>query len=264
MYTERDHSFVITAYKENPYLEETILSLFKQTVSSKIYISTSTPNSYITTLAEKYDIPLLVNSVRHSAGYDWSFAYSQMKTDLVTIVHQDDIYEPNFLEETLRAVNKAKKPIIVFTDYYEYREEGKVESNLILKVKRILNFLLRFRMFQNSKVIRRRILGFGCPINCPSVTYVKSNAGEDFFDTRYVNSCDYKTWVNLSTVEGSFVYIPKMLMGHRIYPESATSKNLAENIRANEDYEILCTLWPKWMAKIINGVYRLSEKSNNV
>ena len=39
MFTSKDHSFVICAYKENPHLENTILSLLNQTVKSKVYIS---------------------------------------------------------------------------------------------------------------------------------------------------------------------------------------------------------------------------------
>ena len=31
----------------------------------------------------------------------------------------------------------------------------------------------------------------------------------------------------------------------RIYPESATTLNLSENIRKKEDFEILSTLWPR-------------------
>ena len=63
-------------------------------------------------------------------------------------------------------------------------------------------------------------------------------------------------------MDGRFVYISKPLVGHRIYAESATSLNLGEDIRKGEDLEILSTLWPKPIAKLVNGVYALSEKSN--
>ena len=54
MYNRNDHSFVICAYKENSHLEMTIQSLLNQTIKSKVFISTSTPNDHIKGLCEKY------------------------------------------------------------------------------------------------------------------------------------------------------------------------------------------------------------------
>ena len=55
------HTFVICAYKESSYLEECIVSLEKQTVKSNILMVTSTPNTFISEMAEKHNIPLIVN-----------------------------------------------------------------------------------------------------------------------------------------------------------------------------------------------------------
>ena len=43
-YSENNHTFVVCAYKESPYLGECIESLLQQTKKSRILISTSTPN----------------------------------------------------------------------------------------------------------------------------------------------------------------------------------------------------------------------------
>ena len=93
---------------------------------------------------------------------------------------------------------------------------------------------------------------------------MKERLGDSIFDTTYKNSCDYETWVDLAERDGSFVYVPKKLLLHRIYAESATTLNLSENIRKAEDQEILSTLWPKPIASMINNVYALSEKSNKI
>lgn len=55
------HTFVICAYKESEFLEECILSLKNQSISSEIFIATSTPNKYIEALAEKYNLKVFVN-----------------------------------------------------------------------------------------------------------------------------------------------------------------------------------------------------------
>lgn len=266
MYTGKDHTFVICAYKENPHIEETINTLENQTVKSKIILSTSTPNDYLKKICEKHNIKMFINEKPHLAGDDWNYGYESADTTLVTVAHQDDIYEKDFLEVTLKAINKRKKDdvVIAFTDYYELKLGKKVMSNTLLKIKRIMNFPLVIPGFKKSRFIKRRTLSVGCAICCPAVTYNKKNVGHNPFDTKYKNSCDYMTWVNLADKKGAFVYIREKKLGHRIYAESATTLNLSENIRKKEDFEIMCNFWPKPIARLINKVYAKSEDSNVV
>ena len=58
MKTENNHTFIICAYKESPYLDKCIQSLLNQTVKSNIVMYTSTPNDYIQDIADKYAIDL--------------------------------------------------------------------------------------------------------------------------------------------------------------------------------------------------------------
>ena len=74
MTKRNDHTFAICAYKESPYLEECILSLKNQTVKSNIIMATSTPNEWIQGLAEKYEIPLYINTGEGGIAQDWNFA----------------------------------------------------------------------------------------------------------------------------------------------------------------------------------------------
>ena len=114
-----EHTFAICAYKESEYLEECIRSLKNQTVSTNIILATSTPNKYIKGLCDKYHIAMYVNNGEHGITQDWNFAYSRANTKYVTIAHQDDIYEPDYVENLLCYIKKAGKPIIFFTDYGE-------------------------------------------------------------------------------------------------------------------------------------------------
>lgn len=262
-YTASDHTFVICAYKSNPYLGETIESLLGQTVKSRVMLSTSTPNDYLWDTCSRYGIEMVINSRPHLAGDDWNYGYDAAGTPLVTIAHQDDYYVPEFLEKTLAVLNQYGDEVqIVFTDYFEMRNGEYVVDSPLLRIKRIMNAPFRSAAFNGRKIVKRRILSLGCPICCPSVTFVARNVGDHPFDIVYKNSCDYKTWVDLASRNGRFVYIPEKLMGHRIYAESATTLNLSENIRKAEDREILSMLWPKFIARAINSIYAQSEKSN--
>jgi glycosyltransferase involved in cell wall biosynthesis len=259
-YTQK-HIFVICAYKENPHLEETINSLLLQTVNSEICISTSTPNLYIKNLSEKYNLPLWVNPVSAGSGSDWNFAYDKAEAEFVTLIHQDDIYEPTFLEETMKAIEKHKDSIIIFTKYYELREDGNVYDSRFLRIKHLMNSVIS--MIPSNKFLRHLMLGLGCPICCPAVTYHKSKIGSINFRTDYQNSHDWEAYVRLAKLSGEYVYIPQSLVGHRVYTDSQTTKSIANGVRVKEDIEILNSIWPKPIASLVMSFYKKSLENNN-
>ena len=174
----KKHTFVVCAYKESQYLEECIQSVLNQNVKSKVIISTGTPNSYIKEIAEKYKLQLFVNPNPSSLASDWNFAMSCAETELITLAHQDDVYEKGYSENIWKAYNKSKNPIILFSDYAELRDGKIVLKNKLLTVKRIMLSPLKLSGLWNSRFVRRRILSFGSAICCPAVTLVKSMVPE--------------------------------------------------------------------------------------
>lgn len=304
-YRPDDHTFAICAYGESPYLEACIRSVLSQKTKTGVLIATSTPNAHIAGLAETYGIPLFVNekALRRKAGKhrertvgggeisadsaisggpsarggntpvgngiatDWNFAYACAKTRLVTITHQDDIYLPAYARETLGALNRARHPLIAFTDYGELRHEaGEApffsRTNKLLNIKRLMLLPLRFGPFRSSVFVRRRILSFGSAICCPSVTYVKEHLPKRLFREGYRSDLDWEVWEKLSKHRGDFVYCPKLLMAHRIHRESATTAIIADKGRTREDFEMYCKFWPVPVARLLEHFYREGERQN--
>ena len=263
-YDESEYVFVICAYGESPYLEECLLSVLDQTIPTGIIITTSTPNEYIEALAAKYHLQVYVNDGPKGIAEDWNFGYRQANGKIVTLAHQDDVYEPYFAQKNLEEINRAKQPLISFSDYGEIRDGKRVVSNRLLNIKRLMLFPLRITPLQRVRFVRRRILSFGSPICCPSVTYVKDNLPEVVFESGYRSNVDWQAWEKISKLEGSFVYCTNTLMYHRIHQESATTAIIADNDRTKEDYEMFCKFWPKKIAGLIEFFYRNGEKSNEI
>lgn len=258
------HSFVICAYKESPFLEECIVSLKKQTVESNIIMITSTPNDYIRNTAKKYEIELFINHGENGIVQDWNFGYAQCKTPYITIAHQDDIYFPDYAEHAMRYIEKSKHPLIYFSNYCEIRRGKRVEYNKLLKIKRLLIFPLRFRIFQKSRFARRRALSLGNCICCPAVTFVKKNLPNPIFTVRFRSNEDWEAWERLSKIKGSFIYDTSIEMGHRIHEGSETSAIIGDSKRREEDYSMFRKFWPKWIALFLVKVYSKSEESNRL
>lgn len=258
----KNHTFIVTAYKESKYLEECIKSLLNQTIKSNIIMSTSTPNEYIKSLAKKYDIELYINNGEKGIGQDWNFGISNAKTDYVTVAHQDDIYKENYLEEIVNYLEKGKDFVIAFTDYREIKNGEEIPLTKNLKIKKVLLFPLRF--FKKSKFIKRRTLSLGSPICCPSVTVNKKVTGENPYKTELKCDLDWDTWDKMTKYKGKFLYISKELMCHRIHEESETSNLIENNIRLEEDLLMLKRYWPGPIARFIMKFYKKAVKTNEM
>ena len=256
------HIFVVCAYGESPYLESCVQSLKAQTLQSDILICTSTPNETISSVCQKYQIELRVNHGERGITGDWNFAMSQAKAPFVTIAHQDDIYEPTYTETVIKRASRAKRPILIFTEYYEIRNGARVTKNRLLSIKKMMNF--GFRIFKGSRWMRRRVLSIGNSICCPAVTYAMEVCGDFRFDAAFRFACDWDAWERLSRKKGAFLYIPERLCGHRIHEDSETTKQTAGEGRAREEYTMFRRFWPNWIARRLARHYAKGADSNQL
>lgn len=257
------HTFVILAYKESPFLEDCIKSVLNQSVKSRVVIATTTRNNYIEKLAKEYNLNI-IEGKHTSIGGDFDFALSCGKTKLVTVAHQDDIYDYNYAKEIIDNYYKYKNTLIIFSDYYEIRNDKKVYSNKNMKIKKILLTSLLLKSLSGFKFLKRNTLRFGCSICCPSVTFVKDKMPKKVFDCNMKSDVDWFAWEKLSKLNGKFIFINKKIMGHRIDESTTTTDIINQGIRTKEDLFMFKKFWPDFIAKKINGFYRKSENSNDI
>lgn len=257
------HTFVVLAYKESEYLENCVKSVLNQSYNSNVIIATTTDNIFIRDIAKKYKLKVIVDKHTNIGG-DFDFAINCGKTELVTIAHQDDVYDYDYAKTVVNEYQKYPNSTIVFTDYYEIREGKKINTNLNLKIKRLLLIPLRLKYLSKFKFVKRLILRFGNSICCPAVTFVKNNCPKEIFTCDYKCNVDWFAWEKLSKLKGNFIYNKLKLMGHRISLSSTTTDIINQGVRTKEDYDMFCKFWPKCIANMINNLYKNSEKSNNI
>ncbi|AUC14581.1 hypothetical protein BTO06_05265 [Tenacibaculum sp. SZ-18] len=262
-----NHTFVIPAFKESPYLESCILNLKKQSVESYIIITTSTPTSESAEIAKKYNLPFIINTTNDKGiGNDWNFALSQSKTKLATIAHSDDIYEDNYTESILYFFKKYPKSSILFTDYRDVIGNSirSISLNYFVKKTLLLPFLLK--KSHSSKFFKKSSLVFGDAICCPSVTLNLSliNNSNELFSTEHKCVLDWLAWLKLAEEQGNFTFINKKLIQHRIHENSETSVSLNSGIREKEEYETFKNIWGTRFAKVLMKFYSLGHKDNIV
>lgn len=264
LYHATEHSFAVCAYEESPYLDMCIRSLLKQTIKSNILIATSTPNAHIRAVADRYRIPVVVNTGKTGLANDWNYAYHAAPGSLVTLAHQDDVYFRNYLANVLKALNICRHPLICFTDYQELKKQTVIRSSLNLSIKRSLLTPMRYSFFWKSRFVRRRIMSLGNPFCCPSATFVKDHLGNFSFRDNMKSNIDWQAWEELSWREGEFAYVDTPCMLHRIHPGSTTTEIIGNHQRIKEDYHMLKKFWPDFLCVILETFYQYSEKSNQL
>ena len=257
---KNNHTWVICAYGESEFLEACILSLRAQTIRSKIICYSSTPLDSIRQLCQTYEIPFYTKE-GGGIGKDWNNALSFVDSQYATIAHQDDYYEPTYLEAILQKMEHSKDVLIAYTDYFEEKNGVKILANKNLKIK---TFMLKvLNIMPASHFWRNRVLALGNPISCPAVTYNLARIKEFRFDEKMRVSLDWYAWYKISGYKGRFAFISEKLMCHRIHEESETTKTISDNTRTKEDLYMYQLFWPKWIAKLINRAYIKSQDSNS-
>lgn len=258
-----EHTFIIPAYGDSPYLEECISSLKNQTVPSEILITTSTPSAFIRDIANKYRIPIYVNDTGGIAN-DWNFAFTKCKTKYITLAHQDDLYLSRYTETSLNTINKKKNRdfLILFTDYSEIKGGllQNISPNIVIKQILLSIFIIYGRL--RNKRLKKIILSLGNPIACPSVMYNLENLEHFEFSTEFRYNLDWEAWLRMSNLNGSFLYVNKRLLIHRLHEGSQTSIQILDKNRKAEEERIFRLIWNKNIAKFIMKFYKYSSFAN--
>lgn len=256
------HSFMVPVYGDSPHLRACLDSLRAQTRRSPIVLCSSTPPAGLQALADEYGARLVLHSPSAGIGHDWNVALEQAGTEWVTLAHQDDIYLPEFTQRTLVAALRHPQAAMVMTGYGELLGSEPIEDRLrlfspMLLVKRVL---LELGFLGRSSVAiqaaKRRLLRFGCPISCPTVT-LHARSGLRFREDLKVN-LDWEAWLRLAKQPGAFVYVRQALMLHRIHAGSETSDGIRAGVRAREDLMMFRAQWPAPIARVLARAYAMS------
>ncbi len=251
------HAFVISAYKENEYLEKCVVSILKQSVPANVIICTSTPNEYISGISAKYGIELHTRYGKSDIQDDWNYACSQSDAEWVTVAHQDDVYAPTYLEEMLKIIDKYPDGIMAFTDYRPIIH-GKISMDRNCKIQHVLRSPMKIPVLAKNKFFKKYCLSLGNCIRCPSVCYHKSIIEGPIFTSELKFSLDWDTFVKFAEYKEQFIYVDKPLAYYRIHDRATTMEYRNNDSRKNDDIYMFRKFWPEFLVKIIMKAYRRS------
>lgn len=231
-------------------------------MKSRIILVSSTPSDFQRNLARQFDLPYRINPSHTGIAADWNFAVSQVETPYLTLAHQDDLYAENYLYTMLDAFSKCEDGLIGFSDYSHFiKGNNRRNPPLLLVKKAILSISFGFGISNHqlrNRLFKRLLVGFSNPICCPTVIYHRKNITAVAFDPDFRVNLDWKYWIDLAKIRGSFVYIPQDLLQYRAHADTSTNLALVSGQRQREDRRCFELLWPKPIARLLSRLYALS------
>ena len=251
-----EHSFVVMAYGDSPFLTGCLESLRDQTARANVVITTSTPSPFIGEIARTFAVPILVNACGGGIAADWNFALSATNTRLVTLAHQDDVYFPSFLATTLTLLSESTDAAVCFTGYQEIADDGSPVSSKISRVKHLLERVILGRGREVTPGRMRAFLSLGNPLPCSAATFDRERSGDFAFAGAYASNLDWDAWLRLLEQGKLFVRTPERLVGRRHNPLTATSRLIRDGVRQREDLIMFRRIWPRPIAEIVAWAYR--------
>ena len=250
------HTFAICAYNKSRFLEHCVQSLMNQTIKSNIILCTSTPNTWIRYVAEKYGLLLFVRDGKSNIRDDWNYAYDCADTPYVTLAHQDDIYNSLYSEAFFYKMQKhSSDDFSIFISGYRPLKNKAVT----LDKNSIIRFILRSPYLSEAlsylKPVRILPMRFGNPICCPTVTYNKKQLGKSIFTSDMSFNIDWDTFLKIAGLDAPFLYDSRSLVYYRIH-DGATSKEFIDNSqRITEDTAMFNKFWPTSITNLIMKLY---------
>lgn len=248
------HAFVVPCYGAVPYLDACLDSLRGQVgARSEILLATSTPSAEIAAVAQRHGVAVITNPERTGIAGDWNFALRATTADLVTLAHQDDVYDPHYAQAVRDRFACRPHAVMAFA-----APAGEDRNAL---VKRLLCRLALFGSGQDELVSlarKRALLRFGNPVCCPSVTVNRSAVPGFAFPVGMASNLDWAAWTDLATAQGSFLYLSSPLVAQRIHGGTTTNATLVSGARQREDRLMFERLWGPRVGRCLAWLYQLS------
>lgn len=232
-------SVVIPVFNGSRFLRRTIDSLRAQTIRDFPLIcidDASTDDSMA--IAHTAGVPVLQNRERRGLAANWNRAIDVADTEYFVIAHQDDVYEPAYLETMLRVIEPRPRAFAVHCKVQTIDERGETTAHPAA--------LFKERFWTSDDPMEREpraevsMLQRGNYVVAPTVLFRRSavmRVGP--FNERYAFVTDWEYWMRGALAGFTFPGVQERLVSFRRHEETATRAHERTMRRYEEELELL-------------------------
>lgn len=228
-------TLAVPYYSGFALFEQTLRSLAPQ--PARVLIVDDSPGGLTAhehaAIARAVDARVLRNDHNLGMAGSWNRCLDEAETDLVTIVHADDLLAPGYVARVIELAEQSGAPV-VFTGARVIGADGAALFSLPDQVKRALVPRHRGQLvLQGDRGLASLLRGNY--IFCPSLCFRRSRMGLRF-DPRFRFALDMDLTVRLLLAGQRLVGVPKEpLYLYRRHADNATARLTAELTRFREE-----------------------------
>lgn len=201
-------------------------------------ISTDRTTEIIKNYASKYpNIELHINEKNLGAEGNFTRCIQAAEGDYCAILHSDDLYEPDFISHSIKAIESSSGAVASFCNAYEINQNETVIGERFFPQEMSTNEVKAL----NEKELMALVFKYGNFITCPSVVVrseIYKNQIKHWNGEKYKTSADLDVWMRLVQF-GSIVGIKEKLMRYRVAEASYSYRIAKKRITRHDLFLVL-------------------------
>lgn len=251
MVTAKPHvTVIIPAYGNHPLLLETLRSVYQQAGNFKLQVMVVDDNSPVPLgpiIQKKFPkVTIIRNHQNLKSGPSRNQALKNLKTDYVAFLDADDIWKPNFLSTSIKAIGDKNIGIVCLSQPL-YSSDLSLPFKLKIYMLSVIRDIFQYMFyFLNSKKLPQSAF-YLCQLSHLVFDYKK--IASLHFDKAYnFGGEDWK--FTLESLDcGSIEIIPQRLVRYRYHKKSATQKI----VNLKRKWQSYAQLLPELKKRSISG-----------
>jgi predicted O-linked N-acetylglucosamine transferase (SPINDLY family)/GT2 family glycosyltransferase len=246
-------SICIPTYNGEKFVTEAIASALWQTYSN-IEIILSEDNSTDKTVEiakslkqkSSFDFLILEHN-QYGLAQNWNFCISQAQGKYIKFLFQDDLLEPNAIEEMVNLAEQDEEIGLVFSPrrLFTNSDDANYDSNFLRyhEAKDVHKAWSRLQSIQSGQQLLQDLNILDNPINKigePSTVLIKKEVFEKvgLFNPEFCQLVDLEMWLRIMS-QYKVGFVDKVLSHFRIHPQQQTRRNAALKEAIFSDYQKL-------------------------
>ncbi|WP_292858780.1 glycosyltransferase [Nostoc sp. LPT] len=246
-------SICIPTYNGKDFIAEAINSVLSQTYRNiEIIVSDDNSNDQTIEIVNSLKniseiLFFVIKHERYGLANNWNFCISQAKGKYVKFLFQDDLLEPNAIEEMVSLAEQDEEIGLVFSPrrLFTNTHDSVYDSNFLKhhEAKDVHKAWSRLKLIQSGQQLLQDSNILDNPINKvgePSTVLIRKDVFEKvgLFNSEFCQLVDLEMWLRIMS-QYKIGFIDKVLSHFRIHPQQQTRRNAALKDAILLDYQKL-------------------------
>lgn len=220
-------SVFLPVHTNSKYLTQTLNSIFSQSISDfRIYVYQDQASESVKAIVQDFvllypsKISVTDSSINRGVGFWFRVFLSEIGSPFFTMIGHDDIWDQNFLSESLKSLNLSPNASVSFSNVVEIDQDTKQRNERIFSHESFFSANLTASVQAQSLYRKNQLCALGALVNSAVVPlYLQS--GHSF---EYIQ--DWHLWM-LALLKGDFIFSPKAKVMYRIHESNLSISNLS-------------------------------------